>query len=167
MFENYPEERLHIASITSRLDLMERKFRSILMERIIDAGRPIEARDLLQVSGFDIACVEALCNRMAAKRVIVRNHDGMVEFVYPVSALPTHHQVKLADGRSFYAMCAVDALGAAFTFGQDTTVSSKCSACGVPVSIEVTSEKVIAFEPPYLKVLHADLKQANNWAGSC
>ena len=57
---------------------------------------------------------------LKAKDGMVIDEEQNVNFIYPVSALPTNHHVTLADGRSFTAMCAIDAIGAAFTFHQDT-----------------------------------------------
>ena len=51
---------------------------------------------------------------------MVVDEKGKVNFIYPVSALKTNHQVTLDDGRQFSAMCAIDAIGAAFTFHKDT-----------------------------------------------
>ena len=61
------------------------------------------------------------------KQIVVEEAGG-VAFAYPVSAWPTDHEVSLADGRRFYAMCAVDALGSAFNFGQDASIVSRCHA---------------------------------------
>ena len=39
------------------------------------------------------------------------DEEGNINFIYPVSALPTAHRVSLAGGREFWAMCAIDAIG--------------------------------------------------------
>ncbi|MGL6201167.1 MAG: organomercurial lyase [Lachnospiraceae bacterium] len=43
----------------------------------------------------------------------------MKRCIYPISAHQTIHQVILEDGRKLYAICAIDALGCTYTFGQD------------------------------------------------
>ena len=49
-------------------------------------------------------------------------------------------------------MCAIDAMGAAFTFHQDTEIHSACASCNEPVHIRIVTEKVAEYSP---KNLHA------------
>jgi hypothetical protein len=165
-FKRYPTERLLIDSIASRLTDPEKALRRWLMESIIDSGGPINAREALSDSRTSPE-VPAILDRLIEKRAIVLDGGGNIQFSYPVSALPTHHKVQLQDGRSFSAMCAVDALGAAFTFEQDTTVSSQCSECGRPVLVRVQSGEITELSPDTLRVLHVDLNQVENWAAGC
>lgn len=44
--------------------------------------------------------------------------DRRVVVAYPFSAQPTRHRVTLHDGRTYYAMCAIDALGIPYMLGQ-------------------------------------------------
>lgn len=101
-------------------------------------------------------------------------NDGMVvddeenvNFIYPVSALETEHQVTLDDGRTFSAMCAIDAIGAAFTFHQDTEVHSACAVCNEPVFVKIKDGKVVDYGPESLHALTFPLGELKNWAGSC
>ena len=48
----------------------------------------------------------------------------------------------MADGREFTAMCAIDAMGAAFTFHQDTEVHSVCAMCEEPVYVKIVDGKL-------------------------
>jgi hypothetical protein len=75
--------------------------------------------------------------------------------------------VTLADGRSFRAMCAIDAMGAAFTFHQDITVESWCTKCSEPVTLAIRNGRLAEFTPLDLHVLHVDLNRTDNWSGSC
>ncbi len=97
----------------------------------------------------------------------MRDEDGSVSVVYPVSALPTPHKVKLKDGRSFYAICAVDSLGSAFAFEQNIVVSSSCSYCQKPVSVTVENGEISTSDPVNIYVTHTDLVGEVNWAGNC
>ena len=99
--------------------------------------------------------------------------DGMVvdgtevQFIYPVSTLATNHHVTLADGREFTAMCAIDAIGAAFTFHQDTTVDSVCAVCGEAVHIKIENGSIKEYSPEGVYALSFPLGEIENWAGSC
>jgi hypothetical protein len=165
-FRHYPAERLRIASIASRLDPVEARLREAILAGMVARQRPLSVVDL-QGSGFSVGEIEAALQALVAKRAIVRDEGGNISFAYPVSALPTGHRVTLADGRSFHAMCAVDALGSAFTFRQDVSIDSRCSQCRQPVAVDIRDGRLAAFSPPELHVLHVDLNRSDNWSGSC
>lgn len=111
--------------------------------------------------------LRTLVASLVEKRAIVLDGDHRVNFIYPVSALPTHHRVYLKDGRSFSAMCAIDAMGAAFTFKQDARIESKCSECGQKIFMAIKGESIASLYPETTHALHVDLNRSDNWAGSC
>lgn len=158
-------DALTIESIESRLTGAEREFRARLMDSTIASGRPwnLHAPPPPGCGDLDTG---AMIAALLFKKAAVADEAGNVNFVYPVSALPTTHRVRLADGRQFFAMCAVDALGAAFAFGQDLHVESRCAECGAPVSAAVRDGRLHELSPPDLHVLHVDLNRCRNWAGS-
>jgi len=45
--------------------------------------------------------------------------------LYPFSARPTRHRVTPADGRGYYAMCAIDALGIPYMLGEAGEVQTQ------------------------------------------
>lgn len=165
-FKRYPAERLLIDSIASRLTEPEKALRRWLMDAILDSGSPVNVHEAVS-NGEVLPDGSALLEQLIAKRAVVVDGAGNIQFIYPVSALPTPHKVQLRDGRSFSAMCAVDALGAAFTFEQDTTVTSRCSECGEPVGVRVQACQITELSPETLHVLHVDLNRVENWAASC
>ncbi|NTV12566.1 MAG: hypothetical protein HGA96_01315 [Desulfobulbaceae bacterium] len=116
-----------VPCLDARLTASERAFRKSLLDLIIQAGQPVTPAELASDTGRSIQECAELVSALQAKGLLVRNHGGEIAFVYPVSSLPTPHRVTLADGRSFYAMCAIDALGSSSEFAQDATVTSSCS----------------------------------------
>lgn len=156
-----------LESIASRLSRDEAQTRQGIMNGIIAKGGPVCIFDLKQDHALLEIDVERAILRLLAKKVIVENQQGQITFSYPVSALPTSHKVSLADGRSFHAMCAVDALGAAFTFNQNLTVASKCGHCGKPVHLAIQAEEIVDLQPAGTHVLHVDLNRYDNWSGTC
>jgi len=165
-FKHYPAERLAIESIASRLTAAENAFRAWLMDYTIAHGAPFDFNGA-HPEGMDAHGVPLMMDSLIGKKAVVVDADGRVNFIYPVSALPTHHRVFLKDGRSFNAMCAIDAMGAAFTFEQDIRVESKCSECGEKVFIEIEDGRIAHLSPDTTHALHVDLKRNDNWAGSC
>lgn len=164
-FKEYPAERLMIESLRSRLDTCENQLRIEIMNRIIDGGSPLPVADLLKDIPKDSA---SIFQRLQDKQVIVLDGDAeVIQFVYPVSSLPTPHRVILEDGRSFFSMCAIDSIGAAFTLNQNTYVESQCSACGAPISLSIRDGQLMDVQPESLHIIHADLNKSGNWASSC
>jgi hypothetical protein len=166
-FKNYPAERLRIDSISSRLTGAERLLRLYLLEQIIESGAPVNIISLKRTAALRQLDTDTLIKSMVDKRVIVPDQAGNINFAYPVSALPTNHRVTLKDGRQFCAMCAVDAMGAAFTLKQDVAIDSICAHCSEKITVVIQDERITELNPASAHVLHVDLNQTDNWAGSC
>jgi hypothetical protein len=162
-FRNSPDERWAIDSIASRLTDEENAFRMVLMDRCIERGEPLDVED---PAGGDLLHPNArsLIERLVDKRAAVVDERGNLNFIYPVSALATRHRVSLEDGRRFCAMCAIDAMGSAFTFQQDVEIESQCSECGERISVRIERGELTEVTPPDLRVLHVDLNRFDNWA---
>jgi len=165
-FSRYPAERLQIESIASRLNKREAMVRDRIMAALITKGRPVGLSELA-AEGLSLPDMSTIITKLEEKRAIVRDEDENICFAYPVSALPTVHRVSMANGHVFHAMCAVDAMGAAFTFRQDVRISSRCSECRHPVEVDIRDGRLEFFSPPELHVLHVDLNRNDNWAGNC
>ena len=144
---NLEKELTTIPNINALLSDQERQVRQLLMDKIIEGGRPVIPSDYKD---------DKLVQCLDSKGVIMRNADGLVTVVYPLSAMPTPHKVKLKDGRSFYSICAVDSMGSAFAFAQDITVTSSCSYCHRPVSVAIENGELSAFDPEGIFVTHTD-----------
>jgi hypothetical protein len=152
------KELTTIPNINALLSDQERQARRMLMDKIIEDGRPVYPSDYTG---------DKLIQCLDSKGVIARNGDGLVTVVYPVSAMPTPHKVKLKDGRSFYSICAIDSLGSAFAFEQDITVTSSCSYCHRQVYVAIENGEISSFDPEGVLVTHTDLAGEVNWAGTC
>lgn len=89
-----------------------------------------------------------MLSEMASQCLIYRKwgSDNILA-AFPLSVAPTAHQVRLADGRRAYAMCAVDAFRVSFLFRQDIAISSLCHHCQIGVEVKVVGER-ISFASP-------------------
>ncbi len=54
---------------------------------------------------------------------------------YPISPIPTNHRIEVVGIGSGYAMCAIDALGVAYTFGAKTIIDSQVLDTKSPIRI--------------------------------
>lgn len=149
----------------------QNEVRLFVMDFIVTEGRPfnLDSDKDCVLSALSMTeqeykeCVEVLL----AKDGMVISDTRDVNFIYPVSALPTNHHVTLADGRSFTAMCAIDAMGAAFTFHQNTEVHSVSAVSGEPIFVKIVDGEVADYSPKTLHALTFPLGGMSNWAASC
>ena len=159
-----------IKNVHEKFTERENELRLAIINETVNNGRAFDLEEVkvavlgkLQMSGKEY---KEICERLLEEDGMVL--DGTkVNFIYPVSALPTNHRVTLADGRTFTAMCAIDAIGAAFTFHQDTEVHSVSAVSGEPVFVKITDGKVAEYSPKELHALTFPLGEMSNWAGSC
>lgn len=169
-YRYYTNEQLEIESIDSKLSRVEKVIRRYLMNYVIDNGQAFNLKNLSKI-GEDLEMTSELVkdtlDSLIKKNGIVSDDDGNINFIYPVSALETNHRVRLEDGREFTAMCAIDAMGAAFTFKQDVDVISNCSNCGSDIKVSIRGGKLYSYEPKTLHALHVDLNKNINWSGNC
>jgi hypothetical protein len=57
---------------------------------------------------------------------LIQTDDNVLLVVaYPFSVEPTRHRVALCDGRGYYAMCAIDALGIPYMLDQPGEIQSQ------------------------------------------
>ena len=159
-------------NISQKFNDAQNRVRLAIMNFIIDNKRPFSVTKdgYTALKGITLSSeqdFENIVEVLKEKDGIVTDEDQNVNFIYPVSAMPTNHRVTLADGRSFTAMCAIDAIGAAFTFHQDTEVHSKCTGCGTDVFVKVQDGKITDYSPKGLHALTFTLGEIANWAGSC
>lgn len=146
-------------NIEEKLSCEECRARLAIIDKMIDNGG---------VVGLDeVESIPSDMMKSLAEKKVISVCEGKVIYAYPVSGLKTMHNVKLHKGDSFYAMCAVDSLGAAFTLGKDVTIDSRCAVCGEPIHIEIRDGKLKSYSPEGLCVTHMDLRSSSDWALTC
>jgi len=97
-----------------------------------------------------------LLQSMIDRNLIGLNEDGDISYLYPVSCEETSHRVRLADGREFCAMCAIDALGCAATFGMAAEINSATKDTEEDVHAFVTPGGIESITPDGLSVSYYD-----------
>ena len=151
-------------NIQSMLADRSKRFRSYLLDKLIELNRPIYPKEIALSENFDF--LESL-KELEEKCLIVLKDDGAIIGLYPVSALKTPHKVRLEDGRSFYSMCAIDALGCVYEFNQDISISSSCKRCDTLISIESKDKIFVSVSPLTAYAMHVDIEKYKNWAATC
>jgi alkylmercury lyase-like protein len=89
--------------------------------------------------GATVASVREAFGRLRTQRVLVLEADGeSIRMAPPFSGVPTQHVVK-ADGVSYFANCAWDALGIPAALHKPATVRSRCEQSLEPLHLEVSA----------------------------
>ena len=175
-----------IQNVHQKFTARQNELRLYIINFTIDNKRPYNLESdkevTLQVLQMDEQEYEEIIQCLIDKDGMVVDEEAKnVNFIYPVSSLETNHRVTLVrvipvllrrkmvipDGREFTAMCAIDAMGSAFTFHQDTEVHSVCAMCEEPVYVKIVDGKVADYAPKTLHALTFPLGELANWAGSC
>jgi alkylmercury lyase-like protein len=76
-----------------------------------------------------------------AHALVLNPATDEIRMANPFSAVPTAYRVQ-ADGRSWYANCAWDALGILAALAADGRVESSCPDCGEPYAVDVRARTV-------------------------
>jgi hypothetical protein len=139
----------------------EKIFRNLLIDKLIEEKRPIFSEEI------EFEEKELILKGLTDKGLIVTGENRGISGLYPVSAAPNRHKVQLEDGRSLYAMCAIDSLGIAYEFNQNIAISSSCSQCNSAISVVVIDGKISLLKPLTAHVLHRPLSEYKNWATTC
>jgi hypothetical protein len=96
-----------------------------------------------QIAGDLESGVEAVreaFGRLRAQRVLVLEADGeSIRMAPPFSGVPTQHVVA-ADGNSYFANCAWDALGIPAALQMPATVRSRCEQSQEPLELAVSED---------------------------
>jgi alkylmercury lyase len=129
-----------------------------ILRELITSGAAPSVRDTARALGDSEVEVGDAYERLAASRVIVlRPGTRDVLMAAPLSAVPTPHIVRLADGRSRYGNCIWDALGVLAMMASDGDVETLCHDCGAPLQLSVRdgalapSDAVVHFAVPAVR----------------
>jgi hypothetical protein len=122
------------------------------------AGRPPTRRTLTEIAQQHGRTAVAMLADLHNDDFLRLDSTGRIRVAYPFSAAPTPHLMKLCDGAEVYAMCAVDALGAAAMLGTAVTVTSADPHSGEPVTVRVSADSRTAKWEPDTTVVYIGLR---------
>jgi hypothetical protein len=100
-------------------------------------GRVPDAVEVERRVGGTAAEVREAFARLAARRLLVLEPDGVtIRMAPPFSAVPTQHVVASA-GVEYHANCAWDAFGIVAALGREGEVRSRCEQSGQPLRLRL------------------------------
>jgi hypothetical protein len=89
----------------SGLDPAARRLYALILHRFTEGGPP----DCDELSSLGLG--QDALSELVERDLVQLGPDGQVAVAYPFSTMPTRHQVRTEHGQSYWAMCAIDALG--------------------------------------------------------
>ena len=140
----------------AKLNDSEQQLRLAMLNWCVNNGGELKWQDALRIGRpLDDICTtefsekaENLLSGLEAKHYLRRSNQGNICFLYPYSAYPTDYHVTLEDGRSFYAMCAIDAMGSAPTFCQSVKIRSHSRDTQEEIFLHIHPDRgILSIEP--------------------
>lgn len=124
---------------------VDNEVRLHIYNTFLSAGTPpsvSETARALEISADDAG---ASFDRLASGRVIVFEPGTRdVRMAAPLSAIPTRFNVRLNDGRAYYANCVWDALGVMAMLARDGVVDATCADCDESVELRIENGELAA-----------------------
>lgn len=149
---------LDVPSVCSKITTEENKFRHLMADAILQEHAPYAPKNAEE---------KALIESLQGRNVLAADEQGVYS-LYPVSAISTSKKVVLDDGREGFAMCAVDAIGFYYTFGQGVRIRAKCEHTGEEIVLRM-DDQGLAVEKggDRICVLYRDLRNCETWSCCC
>jgi hypothetical protein len=138
---------LSARSFASRAAALSRPQRAVYRRVLQSVIEGVE-RPLYALSAAEIA-------PLIAADLIQTDEEGRLSVAYSFSGSPTRHRVAMKDGRSYHAMCAIDALGIPYMLGERAAVESREPASNRIILVKVDPGGEPTWEPDRAVVLAA------------
>ena len=133
-----------------------------IYEHFQEHARPPVVEDLMSEFGLTRADTVGILRDLAAARhlALVRG-TARVLMAFPYSAIATPFRVK-ANGKSYFANCAWDAIAFHELLKTDVDIDSNCHHCAAPIRVELRGGQATCVEPADTLVYLA-LKPSEWW----
>jgi hypothetical protein len=123
------------------MDERELELRRLTYALFVELGRAPSADEVASAAGSTRGEVETYWRRLHEQHALVLDPaTDELRMANPFSAVPTPFRVH-ADGRSWYANCAWDAIGICAALHVDGRIDTSCSDCGEPLDFDVRDEQ--------------------------
>ncbi len=91
--------------------------------------------------------------KLEQKHRLVRKKDtGEIICVYPLSLIPTEHQVIMEKEKNLFAHSAVEALGIPHMFSKNVEIVSRCHMCKEAITITVENGDIVSKSHPHIYI---------------
>jgi hypothetical protein len=117
------------------------QLRNLTYGLFAELGRGPTAAEVAAVAASSVDDVLAGWMRLHDAHALVLNEArSEIRMANPFSAAPTAYRV-VANGRSWYANCAWDAIGVCAALQCDGRIETSCPDCGDPIGVSVEDQR--------------------------
>lgn len=135
----------------AKLNKNEQLLRIKLLKYEVDNFGPISMdiveKFMREDEYFINTTVEDLMESLIAQSYMRANKENKICYIYPISCEKTDYRVTLLNGKSFYAMCAIDAMGSVVTFHEPVVVESVCRDTKERIRLTVDKDGIVDAVP--------------------
>jgi hypothetical protein len=125
------------------VDELDLRIRNHVYASFVQLGTALSATDAAGELGLRPDEAEAAYRRLhEAHALVLRPGSTEIRMLNPFSPVETPHRVE-ADGRSWFANCAWDALGIPGALHTDGRMRSECPDCGETLELEVRDGELV------------------------
>lgn len=124
-----------------------------LLPAFAATGTPPPLSTTADKAGLSPEQAQAALHELAAADVVALDATGTLVGVFPLSATPTRHRVRVGDRPVLHAMCAIDALGIPAMLGESGVIASTDPATDVAVTVYISEDGKLDLDPPDAVVL--------------
>ena len=139
--------------------------RTTLLRLYAEQGRAPARDELAERADVSESTIRPILTSLRARDLVVLDADGeRIVGAYPWTDRATEHRVRLGE-RTLNALCAIDALGAGEMYGCDVEISSRCRACGAPITIATRDRgRAVADVQPGSAIVWSGIRQTDGCA---
>ena len=123
------------------MDARDQKIRGYVYSHFIELQRPPAISEIAAHLGLSRDRVNESLYRLHSGHMLVLEKSGEVRMAMPFSAVPTGIRVT-ANQKSWWAVCAWDALGISVVLNADSDIETTCPDCSARIDLQVRSASV-------------------------
>ena len=134
-------------TMTDTQPTLDQRVRLFIFEHFAEHGSPPVVEQLM--TWFDLGradVVDVLRQLVEQRHIALVKGTSRILMAFPFSAIATPFRV-LANGRTYFANCAWDAVAFHEMLGADIAIDSFCHHCAAPISISMSGGRAIRVEP--------------------
>jgi len=149
--------------MTDSQPTLDQRIRLFIYEHFAEHGSPPVVEQLM--TWFDVSRADAVdvLHRLAdARHVALVKGTARILMAFPFSAIATPFRV-LANGRTYFANCAWDAVMFHELLGAAIAIDSFCQHCAAPIRIEMRDGRATSVQPAEA-IVYLARRPADWWA---
>lgn len=149
-------------TMTQAQPTLDQRVRLFIFEHFVEHASPPVVEQLM--TWFELSrseVVDVLRTLVDARHIALVKGTSRVLMAFPFSAIATPFRV-IANGRTYFANCAWDAVAFHSMLGSDIAIDSFCHHCAAPIRIEMRDGHAVRVEPPQA-IVYLALRPTQWW----